>query len=65
MNAKESAVKKSLIEDRPELFDGFNGIERSPEQQRQHDEYAAEMMKSMPDYIKQAVAGREKQAQPA
>lgn len=61
MNAQENAVKKPLWEERPELFDGYDGTERNAEQQKQHDDYSAEMMKSMPDYVKQAVVERQRQ----
>ena len=61
MNAQENAVKKPLWEERPELFDGYDGTERNDEQQQQHADYCAEMMKTMPDYIKQAVVERQQQ----
>jgi hypothetical protein len=61
MNAQENAVKKPLWEERPELFDGYDGTERNDEQQQQHADYCAEMMKTMPDYIKQAVVDHQHQ----
>ena len=48
---------QELINTRSELFDGYNGTERNAEQQRQYDDYVAEMMKSMPG-IKQADADK-------
>lgn len=49
---------QELIKTRPELFDGYDGTERNAEQQRQHDDYVAEMMKSIPG-IKQADADKQ------
>jgi hypothetical protein len=56
MNAKENATKDPLWKSHPELFDGYDGTERDGERQKQFSDYCAEMMKSAPDYIKQAVA---------
>jgi hypothetical protein len=49
----ESPFKSS-----PELFDGYDGKDRSTEQQSAFDEYHKQMMESAPDYIKQAIAER-------
>lgn len=52
-----------LIKTRPDLFDGYDGIERTPDQQKAHDEYLQSMLESAPDFIKQAIADREQQLQ--
>lgn len=50
-----------LIKSRPELFDGYDGKDRTPDQQRGFDAYHQKLLADAPDYIKQAIAERERQ----
>lgn len=52
-----------LVKTRPDLFDGYDGTERTPDQQKAHDAHLQAMLESAPDHIKQAIADREQQFQ--
>ncbi len=56
---------ENLIKEKPELFDDYDGKERSPDQQKAHDAEFQEMLANAPDYIKEAIAARGKENQPA
>ena len=56
---------KNLLQEKPELFDGYNGRELTPEQEKAEEAYKESIAASAPDYIKQAIAESQKQSQPA
>ena len=47
--------------------DGYSDFrsDYDPEEKKRNEEYAKELIESAPDYIKQAIAESQKQAQPA
>lgn len=49
-----------LIKINPELFDGYDGKDRSLEQQRNFDADQKALLDTAPDYIKQAISDRNK-----
>lgn len=50
-----------IIKKRPELFDGYDGTERTPERQAAHEAYGKTLIDDAPDYIKQLMAEQQKQ----
>lgn len=68
MKPEKPASQKPLYETNPELFDGYDGKDRNPEQQKQFDAHVDEILEGAPDWFKQGIADRkqeqEKQALP-